>query len=267
MHKYITLTDTQQTLVYLRGMLPVLAALGTYLWLRRYKGGRFVPLAIGFVAFIVIALPRRLLQGYPNYGWEHLLPTVLIAACTAALVEEPFRYLALRFYLRNYDTVSDAVCAGIGNACSDLILSAIWHIQLYRVSPDRFLSAGLYFTNVYEAYPKGGLPAELLAHEINTQGAPEAADFILGGIGLLAFHIAMSALVQVAVQRTNSRQFFPLAILLHILFNTVWSLGGTAVMLPTAAAICYFVYRIRQVHYRIEPDTIITIRMIFIPFK
>lgn len=78
--------------------------------------------------------------------------------------------------------------------------------------------------------------------------------------------MAMSALIQVAVQRTNSRQFLIAAILLHLFYNILWAVCGTAVILPITAAICYFVYRIRQVHYRIEPDTIITIRMIFIPF-
>ena len=268
MDKQITLTETQQALMYLRGILPLLAAAGAYLFLRFRKEGRFYPLLIGAVMFLLIAIPRTVsvIAAVAALESDSFLLRVLLTGIVTAVFEESARYFLHRLTMKKYDTLSDALCAGIGNACIALISCAVLQCTFYRHSVDGCLSAGLFYTDVYEVIPEGGLPAELLANTLETQGVLQALDFIFGGICLLAFHMAMSALIQITAQRTRATHFVLLAMLLHLFFHSMWAYCGTAVILPVTAAICYLVYRIRELHYRIEPDTIITIRMIFIPF-
>ena len=205
-------------------------------------GGRIYPFVVGLVSVNLLVIPRALLRGIfvPDSGDFTL--RLVISSLIGAFCEETARFLMFRYMLKNYDTVTDAVCYGIGHHGMELIPSVSFCFDAITTG-SKLNSVGL--DAMVAALPAEKADALVKQIEIYTSiGFPEHADVLLSWIASLAMQIAWSVLVFTAAYRQDYRKFYFAAILLHVVANVL--LLNTVISLIGAAAMCYFAYRVAR---------------------
>ncbi len=204
--------------------------------------GRIFPFVIGLVAVNLLVIPRALLRGIfvPDSG--DFTMRLVLSAFIGALCEETARFLMFKYMLKNYDTLTDAICYGIGHHGMEVIPSVSFCFDA--------IAAGSKLNSVGLDAMVAGLSAEkadalIKQIEIYTSiGFFEHADVLLGWIISLAMQIAWSVLVFTAAYRQDYRKFYFAAILLHVVANVL--LYGTIINLIGAIAMCYIAYRVAK---------------------
>lgn len=204
--------------------------------------GRFFPFVIGLVAVNLLVLPRALLRGMfvPDSG--DFTIRLVLSSLIGAFCEETARFLMFRYMLKNYDTLTDAVCYGIGHHGMEVIPSVSFCFDAIATG-SKLNSVGL------EAMVAGVSVEEADALikqiEIYTSiGFLEHADVVLSWIASLAMQIAWSVLVFTAAYKQDYRKFYFAALLLHIVANVL--IYGTIMNIIGATAMCYFAYRVAK---------------------
>ncbi len=204
--------------------------------------GRIFPFVIGLVAVNLLVLPRALLRDMlvPDSG--DFTMRLILSSLIGAFCEETARFLMFRYMLKNYDTLTDAICYGIGHYGMEVIPSVSFCFDAIATG-SKLNSMG------FEAMV-AGLSAEeadalIKQIEIYTSiGFLEHADVMFGWIASLAMQIAWSVLVFTAAYRQDYRKFYFAALLLHVVANVL--LYNTIISLIGAAAMCYIAYRVAK---------------------
>ena len=209
---------------------------------RKKFDGRIFPFVIGFVAVNLLVIPRALLRDMlvPDSG--DFTIRLVLSSLIGAFCEETARFLMFRYMLKNYDTLTDAVCYGIGHHGMEIIPSVSFCFDA--------IATGSKLNSVGLDAMLAGLSAEeanalIKQIEIYTSiGFFEHADVVLGWIISLAMQIAWSVLVFTAAYRQDYRKFYFVALLLHVVANVL--LFNTIISLIGAAAMCYIAYRVAK---------------------
>ncbi len=204
--------------------------------------GRIYPFVIGLVSVNLLVIPRALLRDIlvPDSG--DFTMRLVISALIGAFCEETARFLMFRYMLKNYDTLTDAICYGIGHHGMEIIPSVSFAFDA--------IATGSKLNSVGLDAMVAGLSAEevdalIKQIEIYTSiGFLEHADVVLSWIASLAMQIAWSVLVFTAAHRQDYRKFYFVAILLHVVANVL--LFNTIISLIGAAAMCYIAYRVAK---------------------
>ena len=209
---------------------------------RKKFDGRIFPFVIGLVAVNLLVIPRALLRDMlvPDSG--DFTMRLVLSSLIGAFCEETARFLMFRYMLKNYDTLTDAVCYGIGHHGMEVIPSVSFCFDA--------IATGSKLNSVGLETMVAGLSAEeaealIKQIEIYTSiGFFDHADVVLSWIASLAMQIAWSVLVFTAAYRQDYRKFYFAAILLHVVANVL--LLNTIISLIGAAAMCYIAYRVAK---------------------
>ncbi len=204
--------------------------------------GRVFPFVIGLVVVNLLVIPRALLRDMlvPDSG--DFTMRLVLSSLIGAFCEETARFLMFRYMLKNYDTLTDAVCYGIGHHGMEVIPSVSFCFYA--------IATGSKLNSVGLDAMVAGVSAEesdalIKQIEIYTSiGFLEHADVMLGWIASLAMQIAWSVLVFTAAHRQDYRKFYFAALLLHVVANVL--LLNTIISLIGAAAMCYIAYRVAK---------------------
>lgn len=209
---------------------------------RKKFDGRIFPFVVGLVAVNLLVIPRALLRDMlvPDSG--DFTIRLVLSSLIGAFCEETARFLMFRYMLKNYDTLTDAVCYGIGHHGMEVIPSVSFCFDA--------IATGSNLNSVGLETMVAGLSAEeaealIKQIEIYTSiGFFGHADVVLSWIASLAMQIAWSVLVFTAAYRQDYRKFYFAAILLHVVANVL--LLNTIISLIGAAAMCYIAYRVAK---------------------
>ena len=209
---------------------------------RKKFDGRIFPFVIGFVAVNLLVIPRALLRDMlvPDSG--DFTIRLVLSSLIGAFCEETARFLMFRYMLKNYDTLTDAVCYGIGHHGMEVIPSVSFCFDA--------IATGSKLNSVGLDAMLTGLSAEeadalIKQIEIYTSiGFFQHTDVVLSWITSLAMQIAWSVLVFTAAYRQDYRKFYFVALLLHVVANVL--LFNTIISLIGAAAMCYIAYRVAK---------------------
>lgn len=204
--------------------------------------GRIFPFVTGLVAVNLLVIPRALLRGIfvPDSG--DFTIRLVISSLIGAFCEETARFLMFRYMLKDYDTLTDAVCYGIGHHGMEIIPSISFCFDA--------ISTGSKLNSVGLDAMVAGLSSEetdalIKQIEIYTSiGFFQHADVVFSWIASLAMQIAWSVLVFTAAYRQDYRKFYFAALLLHVVANVL--LLNTIISLIAAAAMCYIAYRVAK---------------------
>ena len=204
--------------------------------------GRIFPFVVGLIAVNLLVIPRALLRVtiVPDSG--DFTMRLVLSSLIGAFCEETARFLMFRYMLKNYDTLTDAVCYGIGHHGMEVIPSVSFCFDA--------VATGSKLNSVGLETMLAGLSAEeadalIKQIEIYTSiGFWEHTDVVLSWIASLAMQIAWSVLVFTAAYRQDYRKFYFAAILLHVVANVL--LLNTIISLIGATAMCYFAYRVAK---------------------
>lgn len=208
---------------------------------RKKFDSRIFPFVIGLVAVNLLVIPRALLRDMlvPDSG--DFTMRLVLSSLIGAFCEETARFLMFRYMLKNYDTLTDAVCYGIGHHGMEVIPSVSFCFDAIATG-SKLNSVGLE-TMVADLSAE---EAEALIKQIEIYtsiGFFGHADVVLSWIASLAMQIAWSVLVFTAAYRQDYRKFYFAAILLHVVANM---LLNTIISLIAASAMCYIAYRVAK---------------------
>ena len=208
---------------------------------RKKFDSRIFPFVIGLVAVNLLVIPRALLRDMlvPDSG--DFTMRLVLSSLIGAFCEETARFLMFRYMLKNYDTLTDAVCYGIGHHGMEVIPSVSFCFDAIATG-SKLNSVGL--ETMVAGLSAKETEALIKQIEIYTSiGFLEHADVVLSWIASLAMQIAWSVLVFTAAYRQDYRKFYFVALLLHIVANM---LLNTIISLIAAAAMCYIAYRVAK---------------------
>ncbi len=204
--------------------------------------GRIFPFVTGLVAVNLLVIPRALLRGIfvPDSG--DFTIRLVISSLIGAFCEETARFLMFRYMLKDYDTLTDAVCYGIGHHGMEVIPSVSFCFDAIATG-SKLDSVG--FDAMVAGLSAKEADALVKQIEIYTSiGFFQHADVVFSWIASLAMQIAWSVLVFTAAYRQDYRKFYFAAILLHVVANVL--LLNTIISLIAAAAMCYIAYRVAK---------------------
>ena len=213
----------------LRALLETFAPLGIFLYLFRKHGGRIQPYFAGIIALMAIVLPRKGLHALMIPKEEEWAIQIAISILIGAFCEEIARYIAMKYFLTEYDTVIDAVCYGLGHGGMEMLACS--------QKPWEFFLASLGM--ISETPERMQMISEIsFLENIEILFADDCMAILL--------HIACSVLIHIAV-RYGEKKYFWISVLLHavnniitIYFDVIGSVLGTAML-------CYLTY---QVYYK-----------------
>lgn len=235
-------TSPQMFAFIIRAILTITFPLICIFIVHKNFEGRIFPFVIGLVAVNLLVIPRALLRDMlvPDSG--DFTMRLVLSSVIGAFCEETARFLMFRYMLKNYDTLTDAVCYGIGHHGMEVIPSVSFCFDA--------IATGSKLNSVGLDAMIAGLSAEesdalIKQIEIYTSiGFLEHADVVFSWIASLAMQIAWSVLVFTAAYRQDYRKFYFVALLLHVVANVL--LLNTIISLIGAAAMCYIAYRVAK---------------------
>lgn len=203
---------------------------------KRCSVSNFIAGAGTFILFVMVleSLCHRLIIGsnspISSYVNQNKWLYILYAVLAAGIFEETGRYLAFRFVLKREKKEESAVAFGIGHGGieSILIVGIPMAINLaVAVSINSLGGLEAYVAQVPEAVQEATRTA------FGAFLITPPADFLIGGIERIAaitLHISLSVLVFQAAKKKGRLWMYPLAIILHALFNIGAALFQTGIV-------------------------------------
>jgi uncharacterized membrane protein YhfC len=228
----IVFSSGQMFLFFLRGLLLLIMPFAGYAYLHRKHGTGFFPMFTGFITVMLILLPRQMVRSMLTPAAESLTGKWLTVWFVGAVFEECWRYIAMKYGIPGRDTLTDALCYGLGHGGAETVMSAVMQFRI-----------------LYEASAMTGEHLEAYAQ----QGWLTLLAVTLGQVLNLATHTALSVLVARAVHYEGCKKLLPVAIFLHVLGNFTdfcFDLPGDLLL---TAVICAGVY----LHGKQYPDGLI----------
>lgn len=218
-------TSGQLFLFFLRGILVAAMPFAAFLILRKRQGVSVFPAVIGLITVMLILVPRAMMRQVFAGGAETLVEKAFTIWLIGAAFEELGRYAAMKTVLKNYDTLPNAICYGIGHAAAEVLMSA-----------------AAQFTLLSDAVGQNGTPEHLTA--LSEQGLLTAADVLFGNADNLVFHVAMSVIISQAAYFNERKKLIPLAIFLHVLANYTEFCFGTVAGIMLTTLIVLLAYKL-----------------------
>lgn len=240
------------------------------MWRKKMKV-RIAPFFVGALIFIVFALVLENIShsifiikdsGLSRFVNGNTWAYVLYGALAAGIFEETGRFVAFKFFMKNNDDKESAVTYGIGHGGIESIL-----VVGFSMLSSIFLISTLNSMGGIDNYV-ALVPEE--SHDVVRSSlmslyttAPYV--YLLGAVervATIAFHIALSVFVFIAVKRPGKWYFYPAAILLHTfldIFAVLYQRGVItniiimeAIIIVITLITSYFAYRIYQSDERVE---------------
>ena len=224
------LTGTQLFYFFLRGLYVLLLPAVMFLIVRKRHGGRLYPVLVGIMAMALLSLPRALLRGIAVAGSEDFLVKFLAADLIGAFCEEIGRFLAMKYAMQSYDTLTDAYCYGIGHSFLEQMGTAFNQFGLFAEA---------------SALADGSVINPERLSILARQDIGTVAEICCGETASLMFHMVMSVLVFTAVRYGREKAILPAAVLIHAMTNFLSLIGGDLswlVDLLWCAGVCAAVY-------------------------
>ncbi len=202
-----------------RAVFETFAAFGIWICLYKKYGGRIMPYLAGILTLMTLVIPRKLLSDLciPEEGeWAF---RIAVSILIGAFCEEAGRYLTMKYFLSDYQKVTDAFCYGLGHGGMELL-------ALSQYSWEFFLaSAGL----LSESPERMQRIAEIRFSD-NAEAWINSCDAII-------MHVALSVMVHISVRQQKKKYFF-LAVLMHTMANISELYGGVAFDIIWTAVLC-----------------------------
>lgn len=218
------------------GYALILPIAGVIIWKNKTKEP-LKPIIVGAITFFLFAMvleniPKIILSGiFGNKLTSNLLILGPIAALLAGLFEETGRLVAFKTVLKEYKGKRTSITYGIGHGGFEVLLiisiSAIQYLA-YAV----MIKNGSFNTLIAQAATKSPEAAAQLAGIPNVLKDITWSYLLLSiweRISAVAFHISMSVLVFAGI-KNNKKSYYPLAIILHTLFDMVAVLGQAGII-------------------------------------
>lgn len=207
------------------------------LWKKKTKV-RFKPFLVGMAVFFVSVMVLEsifhqfmVVIDSPIKRFIMSSPFIyaVYAGLAAGIFEETGRLIAFRFFLNKENGREAGVAYGIGHGGIEAVLlvgiaminNLVLVLTLNSMGAEKYLSM---------------LPAETadtVRVGLESLYSTPAAMFLVGGIErvfAIAFHIALSVLVFMAVKRQGKKYLYPVAILLHAGVDFFAVLGSTGII-------------------------------------
>lgn len=208
---------------------------------RRKTHTPLLPALLGAVCFVVFALGLETIPKYPLFIMEndvsayiatHTWAYVLAGTLLAGIFEETGRFVMFSLMKKKYNEKPVSVMFGIGHGGIECMI-------LLGISALQFIAYAAMIQNGTFDSLLSQIPANVLDAEAQLAAVKEQVLTLTGGSVLLMMwervtavtvHIAFSVMVFIAVQRREKRYFYPLAMLLHALFDVTPALYQCSVV-------------------------------------
>lgn len=212
-------------------------------WKLRTKS-KMMPAIAGAIIFVVFAL---ILEGIPKaifftgdtavskYVLSHAWAYILLGTVLAGVFEETGRWVAFRFFLKKYQNKAASVMYGIGHGGIESIL-------ILGMTGINYLAIAVMMQNgsidaLIAAAPQVQSVNDTLA-AIAGFGGTDCLLMVVERICAIVLHISLSIVVFEAVRQPKKSWMFPLAILLHMVFDVPAAMFQIGIItLPVCEAI------------------------------
>lgn len=232
------------------------------MWKKKRKV-KIAPFFIGALIFIIFALVLEnishsffiirdsALSRFVNGNtWVY----VLYGALAAGLFEETGRFVAFKFFMKNNDDKESAVTYGIGHGGIESIL-VVGFSMLSSIFLISTLNSMGGIDNYVALVPEES--QDMVRSSLMSLYTTAPYVYLMGAVervATIAFHIALSVFVFMAVKRPGKWYFYPVAILLHVfldVFAVLYQRGVItnivimeAIIIVITLITSYFAYRI-----------------------
>ncbi|NLL76529.1 MAG: YhfC family intramembrane metalloprotease [Clostridiales bacterium] len=238
---------------------------------KKKKKVRISPFFIGALTFIAFALILENIchqfflvreSALSRFMNENTWAYVLYAALAAGIFEETGRFIAFKFFMKNNDKKEDAITYGIGHGGIESIL-----VVGFSMLSSIFLISTLKSMGGIDGYV-AMVPVEsqeLVRTSLMSLYTTPPYIYLLGAVervATIAFHIALSFFVFMAVKRPGKLYFYPVAILLHVFLDIFAVLYQRevitnmiimeAIIIAITLVTAYFAYRLYQKDAAVE---------------
>ncbi len=239
------------------------------MWRKKMKV-KIAPFFIGALIFIVFALVLENIShsifiikdsGLSRFVNGNTWAYVLYGALAAGIFEETGRFVAFKFFMKNNDDKESAITYGIGHGGIESIL-VVGFSMLSSIFLISTLNSMGGIDNYVALVPEES--QDVVRSSLMSLYTTAPYVYLLGAVervATIAFHIALSVFVFMAVKRPGKWYFYPAAILLHTfldVFAVLYQRGAiTSIILMEVIIIAitlitsYFAYRIYQSDARV----------------
>ncbi len=240
------------------------------MWRKKMKV-RIAPFFVGALIFIVFALVLENIShsifiikdsGLSRFVNGNTWAYVLYGALAAGIFEETGRFVAFKFFMKNNDDKESAVTYGIGHGGIESIL-VVGFSMLSSIFLISTLNSMGGIDNYVALVPEES--QDVVRSSLMSLYTTAPYVYLLGAVervATIAFHIALSVFVFIAVKRPGKWYFYPAAILLHTfldIFAVLYQRGAItniiimeAIIIVITLITSYFAYRIYQSDERVE---------------
>lgn len=190
----------------------------------KYKAG-IAPFFLGWAGFFLFALVLEqimhfiVLKAFPGIT-NNLIIYALYGGFAAGIFEETARLIIMKFVLKKWhNNDANALSYGIGHGGFEA-MAIISLSQISNVVTSFMINMGM--SEMLYAGQTDQAVVDAVSQSISTLIETPSYMFILGGverISAIAFHICASVIVWLAVTRGKKIWLYPVAILLHALFD------------------------------------------------
>ena len=244
----------------IQGVLMILIPVVLLIIWQKRTHEKIIPIVVGGATWFVFAIILKIAPAYFLLQANNPLAktisgnvwlSYLVAAILAGVFEETGRFLAYKFVLKKYENRRASISYGIGHGGFESVYAGFQTCTMAVLGILINVGLGGFLTANADEATAAALVAQL------TPMTDLSIGYCLLGVferlPAIAFHISASVLVFAAVKEKKYTFLFPLAIILHFLFDfsiafyasgliPVWVMEfGFAVIV---APIAYFAYRI-----------------------
>ena len=203
---------------------------------------RSMPAIVGAIIFVAFAL---VLEGIPKaiffaggteiskYVLSHAWAYILLGTLLAGVFEETGRFVAFRFLLKKYQNKATSVMYGIGHGgIESAIILGITCVNYIAIA---VMMQNGSIDSLIAATPQSQVQAmNDTFSAIASFGAMDCFLAIIERVCAIVLHISLSVVVFEAVRKPGKMWMFPLAIVLHMIFDVPAAMHQLG-MLPTTA--------------------------------
>jgi uncharacterized membrane protein YhfC len=200
--------------------LPV----GTYIVLKKSKGVRMVPAVLGAATFVVAALALNgaidffVFKNAGDFFDKNKMMYVLYVSLISGLLNQSGVFLAFRVMRKKFNAISDAYSFGVGFGG----IQAIYFVGFTMIS--NIVMAQMVNESGVASIVSTIAAAQqsTVAAGLNALVATPSLDHLLSGvdiIGRFPFYMGALLLTYLAASKRGPFWLFPLAIVIHMVFN------------------------------------------------
>lgn len=219
---------------------------------RKKTGAKLMPALFGAICFVLFALVLETIPKYPlfvlensvsSYILSHTWAYTLAGTLLAGVFEETGRFVLFSLMKKKYHDRTDSVMFGIGHGGIECAL--IFGMMMIEFLAFSVMIQNGTFDTLFEQLPANVPNAEAQIAALKEQVQGLTAGYILlcmwERVVAVTAQIALSVLVFVSVHNPKKRYLYPLATLLHMLFDVAPALYQRGVISLAVCEIIIFV--------------------------